>query len=152
MANPHKLPRVSTFCLKPFYRSAMAACVILHTILNLLSVLLLLLIQPHYSINSTIKPPLCIRVLSFRSPRRRSRAPVPKPTCLRGERDGARHLLARGEGEMTFERRAKCECSLHSCAAVRSDHCYFSRLSKEGFRWLAPLFFFFFLAALRQSR
>ncbi len=49
-----------------------------------------------------------------------------QPTCPPGRTDEACHLLVCAEGEMTFERCAKCECTLHSCAAVRSDHCYFS--------------------------
>lgn len=52
--------------------------------------------------------------------------------CPPGKKDEACHLLVCAEGEMTFERRAKCECTLHSCAAVRSDHCYSSCPSSGG--------------------
>lgn len=54
------------------------------------------------------------------------------------KKDEACHLSVCAEGEMTFEHCAKCECGPHSYAAVRSDHCYFSCLSNEGFQWLSP--------------
>lgn len=143
---------------------------------DLLWDVLLLLIQPCYTINATICPQilsnytahcwistlpkwhlLCIInisvhfrvcqsgrwVISFSAHISFSvhpRSPRLQPTHLHGKKDEACHLLVCAEGEMTFECRAKCECRLRSCAAVRSDHCYFSCLSKEGFWWLSPLF------------
>lgn len=61
-----------------------------------------------------------------------------QPTHPPGKKDGACHLLVCGEGEMTFEHPAKCECSLLSCATVRCDHCYFGCLSKEGVHMASP--------------
>ena len=62
-----------------------------------------------------------------------------QPICPPGKRDEACHLLACAQSEMTFERRAKWECSFHSSTAVRSHHCYFSCLSKEGVLMVCPL-------------
>lgn len=66
------------------------------------------------------------------------RSPPLQPTCQSAEKDEACHLLVCAEGEMTFERCAKCECTLRSCLPVRSDHCYCSCPCKDGFPWLPP--------------
>lgn len=61
-----------------------------------------------------------------------------QPTQPPGKKDGDCHLLVCGEGEMTFEHPAKCECSLLSCATVRWDHCYFGCLSIDGVHMVSP--------------
>lgn len=59
-----------------------------------------------------------------------------QPMCWPGKKDESCHLLVCTEGEMTFGHRAKCERTVHS--SFVSDHCYFSCLSSEVFRWLPP--------------
>lgn len=62
--------------------------------------------------------------------------PTPRP----GTDDDACHLLVCAEGEMTFEHRAKCECSLLARAAVRCDYWYFGCLSREDGHMASPPF------------